>query len=123
MRYSKDEIVIDQEKDVLQLLAYAYLRNARPEKAALLLAALDAVAPGQRKALRALALAQLRSGSPQQALDTLDRVAMGGGNDAAFHLLRARALAACDRRIEASAAMAACLAIRRASTPREGAPA
>jgi Flp pilus assembly protein TadD len=102
------------ERDVhlVQLLAYAYLQQARPEKAAVLLDALDAVAPGQRKVLRALALAQLRSGEPERALETLRRVALGGGADAAFHLLRARALAACGRRIEAGTEMAACLAAR-----------
>jgi len=104
----------DQEKNLVQLLAYAFLQNARPDKAAALLAALDAVTPGQRQVMRALALAQVRSGQPGQALDTLDRVAISGGIDAAFHLLRARALAACERRIEAGAAMAACLAARAA---------
>ena len=111
--------VSEQEKNVVQLLAYAYLQNARPEKAAVLLAALDAVAPGQRKVLRTLALAQVRCGQPQLALDTLDRVAIAGGIDAAFHLLRARALAACERRIEAGAAMAAFQAMRRVSAQRE----
>ncbi|WP_374608477.1 hypothetical protein [Diaphorobacter nitroreducens] len=98
----------EQQKNLVMLLAWAWLRNARPQKAATLLAALDVVAPGQRQVQRMLALALVRGGEPRRALDTLDRMAVTGAADAAFHLLRARALAACDRRIEAGAAMAAC---------------
>ena len=101
----------------MQLLAYAYLRSARPRKAATLLAALDALAPGQRRVLRQLAHAQVLCGQPGPALQTLERVAMAGGIDVAYHLLRARALAASGRRIEASAAMAACQVIRAALVP------
>ena len=96
----------------MNLLAYAYLQLDRTARAAVLLAAIDAVLPGHRKVLRTLALAQLRCGNPQLALDTLDRVAIAGGIDAAFHLLRARALSACERPIEAATSMAACLAMR-----------
>ncbi|MGE0329457.1 MAG: hypothetical protein AB7P37_02055 [Ramlibacter sp.] len=102
----------EHEKSAVQLLAWAWLQNSRPEKAATLLAALDVTAPGQRKVLRALALALVRSSEPQRALDILDRVAVAGGRDAAWHLLRARALAACDRREEAGEAMQSCLALR-----------
>jgi len=112
----------EQEKILVQLLAWAYLQSARPEKAAVLLAALDVVAPGQRKVLRALALAQVRCGEPQLALDTLRRVALAGGMDAAFHLLQARALVACERRLEAAAAVASCLAMRRAQPAGESRP-
>src|SRR5262249_15406082 len=62
----------EQERNLVQLLAYAYLQSARPDKAAALLCALDAVAPGQRKVLRTLALAQVRCGQAQSALDTLE---------------------------------------------------
>ncbi len=102
----------EQEKNLVMLLAWAWLQNARPQKAATLLAALDVVAPGQRQVLRTLALALVRSDEPQRALDTLDRMAVTGPADAAWHLLRARALAACERREEAGAAMAACLRAR-----------
>jgi predicted Zn-dependent protease len=102
----------EQEKNLVMLLAWAYLQNARPQKAATLLAALDVMAPGQRQVLRTLALALVRSDEPQRALDTLERMAVTGPADAAYHLLRARALSACERRIEAGAAMAACLDAR-----------
>lgn len=96
---------------VVQMLALAYLRHARAEQALALLAALDAVAPGRLAVLRALAFAQLRSGQARHALDTLERAAGLGGQDAAFHLMRARALAACGRRGEARIAMSVCLAL------------
>lgn len=102
------------ELQVVQLLAHAYIQHARPAQAAVLLEALDALDPGQRGVLRALALAQLRGGQPQRALATLERVAPSSAADPAFHLLRAQALLACDRRIEGGAAMSTCLALRRA---------
>lgn len=95
----------DQEKNLLNLLGYMFLQSAHPDKAAVVLAALDALAPNQPKVLRALALAQLRSEKPERALGVLDRLAMGGSVDAAFHLLRARSLSALARHDEAAAAM------------------
>ncbi len=102
----------EQEVNLVQLLAWAYLRNARPHKAVALLAALDAVAPGRRGVLHALALGLVRSEQPQQALDTLERATAFAPADAAWHLLRAQALVASGRRIEARAAMTACLEAR-----------
>jgi predicted Zn-dependent protease len=94
-----------QEQTLLNLLGYVFLQSARPEKAAVVLAALDALAPGQAAVIRALVLAQLRSDKPERALASLDRLAMAGGVDAAFHLLRGQALVALGRPEEASVAM------------------
>jgi Flp pilus assembly protein TadD len=102
----------EDQQNFLQLLAYVYLQNARPDKAAVVLAALDTVAPGQRKVLCSLALAQVRSGKAQRALDTLDRLALAGGVDATFHLLRAQALGSLERQAEAAAAMQTYLQMR-----------
>lgn len=102
----------DEQVSFVELLAYVFLQNARPDKAAALLAALDALMPGRRKALCALALAQIRSAKPRLALETLDRLALAGGIDAAFHLLRAQALGLLARREEASAAMQTYLQMR-----------
>lgn len=107
------------EHNLIELLSYAYTRSARPEKAAALLMALDALSPGQGKVLPALALAQVRCGRAHEALQTLERIDGASAFDAAYHLLRAQALTACERRIEAGEAMSACIAARRAS--REGA--
>ncbi len=111
----------EQERNLVMLLAWAWLQNARPQKAATLLAALDVVAPGQRQVLRTLALSLVRSGEPHRALDTLDRMAVTGPPDAAYHLLRARALAACDRLAEAGVCMAACVQARHAGAGAAGA--
>lgn len=95
----------EDEQSLLALLGHVYLQNSRPDKAAVVLAALDVLAPGQHRVLKALALAQLRSEKPNRALDTLDRLALAGGVDAAFHLLRAQALTALGRAEEAQHAM------------------
>lgn len=101
-----------EEQTFLFLLGFVYLQNARPDKAAALYAALDKLAPGQRKVLCALALAQVRSGKAQRALDSLDRLAMAGGVDAAFHLLRGQALNALGRNEESQVAMRTYLQLR-----------
>lgn len=104
-----------EEQALLSLLGYVFLQNARPDKAAVVMAALDAVAPGQPRVLRTLALAQLRSAKPERALATLDRLAMSGGVDAAFHLMRACALGALERHEESAAAMQTYVAMRTAA--------
>jgi Flp pilus assembly protein TadD len=93
------------ENSLLALLGYVFLQNARPDKAAVVLAALDAMSPGQARVLRGLVVAQLRSGKPDRALETLDRLAMAGGVDAAFHLLRSQALGLLSKTEEAAKAM------------------
>lgn len=104
--------MLDTEKSFLSLLGYVFLQNARPDKASVVLAALDTLEPGQPKVLVALALAQLRSGKPERSLETLDRLAMAGGVDAAFHLLRAQALSAAGHGEEAGVAMRTYLQMR-----------
>jgi len=123
MRLGATVGMTEDEQAFMCLLGYVFLQNARPDKAAVVLAALDALAPGQPRALRALALAQLRSGKPERALGSLDRLAMAGGVDAAFHLLRARALGALARREEAAAAMQTYVAMRGAADVASTAPA
>ena len=106
----------EQEQTFAALMGYVFLQNARPDKAAVVLAALDILAPGQPRTLRALALAQVRSGKYAPALQTLERLAMAGGVDAAFHLLRAQALQALERTQEAAAAMQAYVTLRQEPT-------
>jgi regulator of sirC expression with transglutaminase-like and TPR domain len=102
----------EEQQEFLQLLAYIYLQNARPEKAVVLLAALDQLAPGQPRVLRPLALALVRAGKGQRALETLERLAMTGHVNAAFHLLRSQALHVLERREEAALAMQAYIQLR-----------
>ncbi|HZY20499.1 MAG TPA: tetratricopeptide repeat protein [Ramlibacter sp.] len=107
----------ESEARLLALLGYVFLQNARPDKAASVLAALDVLAGGQPRVLRGLAVAQVRSGKPHKALETLDRLAMAGGVDAAFHLLRAQALGAAQRTEEAAVAMKTYVQMRGAAAP------
>ncbi|MFD0669002.1 tetratricopeptide repeat protein [Ramlibacter sp. MAHUQ-53] len=105
------------ERSLLRMLAHVLLQNARPEKAAILLSALDVMEPEQPQVLRSLAVSLLRAGKAGQALETLDRLAIAGGGDAVFHLLRSQALLALDRSDEAHAAMQAFLAQRKSVPP------
>lgn len=101
--------------ELLDLLAYVYLENNRPEKAVIVLNALSALGQTDARSLTLLGLALLRSGKPETALSTLERVAMSGGVNAAFHLVRAQALFALERSEEAGAAMQAYVALRAAA--------
>ena len=99
-------------RELLGLLAYVLLENDRPEKAAVLLQALEALNLASHRELATLAWAQVRSGKPDAALNTLDRLALAGGIDASFHLIRSQALHALDRLDEAAVAMRAYLELR-----------
>ena len=99
------------EIELMDLLGYVYLQNNRPDKAAVLLAARDVLAPDHPRTLLTLALAQVRSAKPQRALNTLEQLALLGAMDAPFHLVRAQALQALDRRDEAAGAMRAFVAM------------
>jgi len=105
--------------ELLGLLSYIYLENNRPEKAAVLLAALETLGHADARRRVSLALAQLRSGKPESALATLERAAMRGDVDAPFHLVRAQVLLALGRRDEAAAAMRAYVAMRAATPPTD----
>ena len=100
------------EIELMDLLAYIYLQNGLPDKAAVLVAARDVLKPDEPRALLTLAVAQVRSAKPQRALNTLDRLALLGAMDATFHLVRAQALHALERKDEAASAMRAYVAMR-----------
>ncbi len=101
-----------EQIELMDLLGFIYLRHGLPDKAAVLLAARDVLMPEHPQVLLALAMAQVRSAKPQRAMETLERLAMAGGVDASFHLVRAQALQALDRPEEAAAAMQAHIAAR-----------
>ena len=100
---------------LLDLLSYIYQENDRPEKAAVLLSALDELGLANARQRVSLARAQLRSGKPEAALNTLERVAMQGDLSAAFHLVRAQTLVTLERGAEAEAAMRAYVTLRAAA--------
>ena len=99
-------------REAMAVLGYFYLQNGRADQAATIFAALDTLLPDDRHTVTSLALAQVRAGKPERALQTLDRLALLGFVDSSFHLLRAQALSATSRSGEASAAMRAYVAQR-----------
>ena len=101
-----------REREAMAVLGYFFLQNNRPAKAAALFAALNVLYPDDPRTVTSLALAQVREGRAERALQTLERLALLGFADDVFHLLRAQALTALERREEASAAMQAYLAQR-----------
>lgn len=103
--------------ELMDLLAFVYLQNGLPDKAAVLLAARNILTPDDPRTLLALALAQVRSAKPQRALNTMEQLALLGAMDAPFHLVRAQALQALDRRDEAAGAMRAFVALRNTAEP------
>lgn len=96
-----------QDLDLMDLLGYFYLQHGRPDKAAALIAARVALAPGGPRVLRALALSYVRVGEANRALQILEQVAAAGAIDLSYHLLCAQALRIEGRLSEAATAMRA----------------
>lgn len=115
VRQTPDSAAGSKSIEFMDLLAYIYLQNGRPDKAAVLLSARDVLAPDDTRALLTLALAQVRSAKPSKALQTLERLAILGAMGAEFHLVRAQALQALERNSEAASAMRAYVAMLPAS--------
>lgn len=111
---SKAAPVNDARIEFMDLLGYIYLQHGLPDKAAVLLAARNVLQPGNAQTLLTLAVAQVRSEKPNKALETLEQLAMQGGMDAYFHLVRAQALQMSGRTEEASTAMRAHISLRSA---------
>ena len=103
--------------ELLGLLAYIYLEHSHPEKSITLLQALQEMHLANPQEQTMLALALLRTGKPDAALDVLDRLALDGIQDAPCHLIRSQVLHALDRKSEAQTAMRAYLRLRAQNTP------
>ncbi len=104
---------------LLELLGFLFLENNRPDKAAILFEALNALGQAEPRHLASLALALLRTGDSSAALRHLDRIARRGPMDPAFHIIRAQALLALNREEEAAAAMRAYIAGAQGDTPTQ----
>lgn len=111
----------EQVLEFMDVLAYIYLEHGLPDKAAVLLAARDLLAPDDARVLLTWSLALVRSGKPEKALLTLERMAMLGAMGAEFHLVRAQALQMLDRQAEAASAMRAYLAMAPHAAPQTSA--
>lgn len=112
-----------QGLEFMDLLAYIYLQNGLPDKAAVLLCARDLIAPDDKRALLTLALAWVRAAKPGKALQVLDRLAILGAMSAEFHLIRAQAMHALERHAEAAGAMRAYVAMLPSPSPSPSSPA
>ena len=100
------------QRELLELLGFVFLQNARPEKAEAVYAALAALEPRNTRHVLTLALSQVRGGRNEAALERLDRLLEAGDISAAVHLLRGRALARLGRGPEAERALRAYVAAR-----------
>ncbi len=96
-----------REATALYILAHGLLQNAQPQKAAILLEALDSLRPGDTRTLLALATAHLRNGAALRALQVLERAVRIASAPSAKDLLKAQALAMLSRRSEAKTAIEA----------------
>jgi len=102
------------QRELLELLGFVYLQNARPEKAETVYAALVALEPRNPRYALSLACAQVRCGKAEAALANLDRMLERGDISAPVHLLRGQALTSLGREPEAQRALNAYVAAREA---------
>ncbi|HTH80045.1 MAG TPA: tetratricopeptide repeat protein [Ramlibacter sp.] len=112
-RLTKDSL------DVMRLLGHVFLLHGRPDQALVMLRAVCVLAPDDRRAMRALALAAIRAGQTQEAARVLDKLRDGGDPSPVVHLLQGQALAAIGRHAEAERAFGEFTAAR-ADNPTTG---
>lgn len=107
-----------RHSDVLRVIGFLQLQYGNPSDAIVVFDVLRAAFPSDRKIAMSLALAWLRKGEPQSALDVLDDIQspppadsfplaafLPDALDPCFHLLRGQALAGLGRLAEAARAM------------------
>jgi len=94
-----------EQRDLLKLLGYLYLRYGCFDKAVVLFEALLLQNPQDDHAAHSLACACVRTGRYDSALAQLDRLLDGGDFSALTYLLRGQALSALGRREEAARSM------------------
>ncbi|HIU17841.1 MAG TPA: tetratricopeptide repeat protein [Candidatus Avidesulfovibrio excrementigallinarum] len=103
----------EQQRRALQVLGHLYLRMGHFDRVRKLTQALLALNPGDVWARRCLAVALLKEGDAERALEQLDGLLTGGplpSRDAALYLIKAQALWQTGRADEARNAMNAYIA-------------
>jgi Flp pilus assembly protein TadD len=85
-----------------------------------MLRALSVLAPDDRRVMRSLALAAIRTGQAGEATRTLDKLRDSGDPSAVLHLLQGQALAATGRHAEAERAFSQFAAARAAQQTPTG---
>jgi Flp pilus assembly protein TadD len=113
-RMAKDSL------DVMRLLGHVFLLHGRPDQALVMLRALCVLAPDDRRAMRALALAAIRAGQAGEASRMLDRLRDSGDPSPVLHLLQGQALAATGRHVDAERAFDQFTAARAADKTTTG---
>jgi type III secretion protein Y len=96
--------VTADQREYLALLAWFYLQHGEPQKALVLLRAGARLAPDDLQILKSLAFAELAVGDAGGALASIERFARAGGEagpGSPIQLIRAKALLALGRGIEA----------------------
>ncbi len=101
------------DADVLKVIGWLQLQHGDPLQAVTLFDALYALLPSDRRVALSLALALLRAGNPQAALDTLEHLSIETSSTDLIvddlcpcqQLLRSQALASLGRLAEAARAM------------------
>ena len=94
------------QQDLLQALAFLYLRHGQNRRALTLILLAARNAPEDVGVLRTLAYAFVANDAPEEALDVIERLEkldFAGGADQVRRLLKARALLHAGRRVEAKA--------------------
>lgn len=95
-----------EQQDLLQALAFLYLRHGQNRRALTLILMAARDAPDDVGILRTLAYAFVANDAPEEALDVIERLEkldFAGGADQIRRLLKARALLHAGRRVEAKA--------------------
>lgn len=95
-----------EQQDLLQALAFLYLRHGQNRRALTLILMASRDAPDDVGILRTLAYAFVANDAPEEALDVIERLEkldFAGGADQVRRLLKARALLHAGRRVEAKA--------------------
>lgn len=107
------------QQDLLQALAFLYLRHGQNRRALTLILLAARHAPDDVGVLRTLAYAFVANDAPEEALDVIERLEkldFAGGADEMRRLLKARALLHAGRRVEAKAVFRQFVEIRKAKT-------
>ena len=105
------------QQDLLQALAYLYLRHGQNRRALTLILLAARAAPDDVGILRTLAYAFVANDAPEEALEVIERLEkldFADGAEQIRRLLKARALLHAGRRVEAKAVFRQFVDMRRA---------
>ncbi|MEM7042028.1 MAG: hypothetical protein AAF543_04370 [Pseudomonadota bacterium] len=106
------------QQDLLQALAYLYLRHGQNRRALTLILLAARAAPDDVGILRTLAYAFVANDAPEEALDVIERLEtldFASGAEQIRRLLKARALLHAGRRVEAKAVFRQFVDMRKAN--------